>query len=407
LCNTDVYKTQYYQKISRSHQIWWLRFKSFCLLFSVAWAFYAPSLYGTSDTYTTPPSRDQISFLGPDGQIRPPEEVKNHMITFNEATRELYEGLGEPEQAQKLKLITFNAGLFDSGTPIRVQKYKERAPYIIPALQKADFDVLCLQEVFYFQDLKRLQKFADENGYYFYRGRSGRIRNRHGLVMLVKKSLTPHAPQFQEHRFRMTAWYERLFGYKKSMISATLKLANGRTASFTNTHVTAFRMQETLRAQQIYDMMKAVVGLAKADYLFVSGDLNEVLEEAPRYSDLYRMNAVQRLISRFKLVGGYVVANPDKNEPTLSRTENPTAAFSFTSAFGKGDNGRIDYNLSTSQPDRHILVDKTDRIFTEDIPVTITPPWYVRWGSKKLHRGTRKNCKLSDHFGLLTHLTLF
>lgn len=371
---------------------------------SGAFLFSTP-LIAQDDIITTPPiSRKDITFVDSSGRTLPVQEVQRRMVAFNQATRKTLQELGTlPPHAQKLKVISFNAGLLHPGPLVNVPKYQERSHFLIPALQSADFDILCLQEVFYAQDLARLKRFAAENGYYFYRGRINE-RNRHGVVILVKKSLAAEAPVFQERRYRIGAWYESVFGYQKAIISATIKLVGGRTLAVTNTHLTAYLEAEHIRNSQVRGMLRVIDSL-NADYVIVAGDLNSTLEPLPGHNGL---TVTQHLVSRYHLVDSYSVAHPGKNEPTVSFPENPTAKYGFSTNLGHTGEERIDFVLATSRKkeERHVLIEDTQRVFMEDIPVKIKPPLWGRWVSPPI-RGPEKNCKLSDHFGLLADITLF
>ena len=355
-------------------------------------------------TLPTSTSRQDITFRDARGNMIPMAEVQRRMIAFNDATRQTLQDLGgNPPQAQKLKVITLNAGLLN--TPIiKVPKYTERSQALIPALKNTDFDILCLQEVFYGTDLTHLRRFAMENGYYFYRGGQD-ARNRNGVVILVKRDLTSARPVFQEHRYHVMAWYERLSGFQKGIISATLQLPGGRKLAITNTHLTAFLEQEHIRAQQLKGMISLIDSL-DADYVIVSGDLNVTMEPLPGHEGL---NVTQALISRYGLVDSYSVANPGKNEPSVSLVENPTAEFGFSTNMGHTVKERIDFIFAmTKKAGRHILVEDSRRVFTEDLSVKVgpPPPW-VFWYQGKKERRVEKNCKLSDHFGVLSAFTLF
>lgn len=348
--------------------------------------------------------REHITFVDASGRPLSYAEVQGRMVAFNEYTRRLFLGNSDPATAKKLKIISLNAGMLNVLNMVNVPKYAERGRYLIPALKRADFDVLCLQEIFYARELRALQEFAQENGYYFYRGNPGIVKNRHGLVILVKKSLSPEGPPtFREHRFRTIAWYERIFGYQKGMLTVELSLGNGRTLGLINSHLTAFIMRKEVRGSQLQDMLR-VLNAMGSDYTILSGDLNATMGGFPDGSSTH-MNVVQQLISTYHTVDTYSAIHPGKDEPTVSSFENPLAEHGITTNLDQTDEERIDFILATSRKDSHVLTEDNQRVFTEDIPVKIKPKWWAFW---RRHKSTEaKNCKLSDHFGVLADLTLF
>jgi endonuclease/exonuclease/phosphatase family metal-dependent hydrolase len=392
----------------RSHRMIrnFLKYSKFC--FALVLFQCASPLYAQKDDPHQPVEPHDITFIDQQGNIRPMEAVQEQMVAFNKASAQLLKDLGHKVDAQRLKVISFNAGLLNVvPNVVDVPKYRERGKLLIPVLAKTDFDILCLQEVFYAPDLRRLEKFAHEYGYHFYRGHWGRLSSTHGMVILVKKSISDSPPTFKEHRFRVVAWHERLFGYRKGILSATLKLKNGRTLGLTNTHLTAYIRQEFIRHSQVAHMMKVIEALG-ADYTVVTGDLNSTMEPYPEGSGHEdKLTITQRLISLFNLVDSYSAARPGRVKPTVTLAENPTAEFGISTNLDMRAEERIDFVFARARKDTHVLAEDGGRIFTEDVPIKSKPPWWAiwHWGRKSARKW--KNCKLSDHFGVFSNYVLF
>ncbi len=282
--------------------------------------------------------------------------------------------------AIEMRVFTYNAGMLSIPLPlISVPKYKGRAPFLIEKLEGVDFEILSLQEIWNDSERDAITKFADDNQYYVYSGTEKKGK-KHGLFILVKKSIVVGEVKFSEYIYKKQAWYEPLTGYVKGALRAEFTLPNGKKMFYLNTHLTA--VAKKVRSKQAQELISTIN--PKGDYIFFSGDLNNnpYMEEQVYWP----------LVQHYKFLDAHLAKSPKDEGYTYDPTLN-----SIARNWGAVETSRerIDYLLFGRTNDKvSYYVRDSGLLFTEDLP-------YDECNIKG------DACKLSDHFGVGAWIYLF
>jgi endonuclease/exonuclease/phosphatase family metal-dependent hydrolase len=314
------------------------------------------------------------------------EQVNESMSELNKTGENIYfNGYNNPEQ---LKVITFNAGMLNNMF-YKVANYKQRVKFLIDFIKKQEFDLLLFQEIWNEFEINALNKFAGDEFIAF----NGNPKNKykHGLFMLIRKELVNGTVNLNEYFFKNQAAYETISHYAKGFLSASFQLNNGKTITVIDTHlVTVFYFTKGTREKQVVELSDYMSKI-KSDYLVLSGDFNSTPDQKEK---VYRP-----IISNFHFLDTTRAIHSFDNELfTYDIDANAIAKDSYL----KGSNNKktkIDYILLTrNNPDAFYYVNNSELVFTDDLTypeckITIKHKDYP--------------CKLSDHFGILSTITLF
>jgi endonuclease/exonuclease/phosphatase family metal-dependent hydrolase len=182
-----------------------------------------------------------------------------------------------------LRVASYNVGLLDLSL-LSVPGVKEREPKIGPALRELDADIVLLQELWKERSVEAF-KAALADRYHFVLG-TDQDRGKHGLAILIKRSLLPDCcEEMVERLFETQAMYETGFGFHKGALGVRLTPpALGRPIYIVNMHMTAMPWQSNTRLYQVDELAAGLIAPLieqQQGLLILGGDTNA----SPYYAD--------------------------------------------------------------------------------------------------------------------------
>ncbi|MBK8263203.1 MAG: endonuclease/exonuclease/phosphatase family protein [Nannocystis sp.] len=188
--------------------------------------------------------------------------------------------------ALTLRVLSYNLGLLDRWYPFthvgvpEIDHRRLRAP---EELLSADWDVLCLQEVFELEDVDRLRAAADTYGYAVFAGTDDK-HVQHGLVILVRDQLLAAPQGTLEVQYEAQREIEYFPGpwVRRGFLRWSFRHApTGRVLHVYNTHMTSFPELWRQRIAQARHLGLDAADRPADDLVLVAGDFNA----APYYPD--------------------------------------------------------------------------------------------------------------------------
>lgn len=175
------------------------------------------------------------------------------------------------QESRPLKILTFNAGGVPFVSPL--SNRKKRFEDIARRLNKSDYDLVFLQEVWMKRDLKI---FTEQSGYPYAAHVNSSMLFGNGLVVLSR------FPVLETRVYTFTAaepfhdFLDGDFWAAKGVLAARLDVG-GRALDVYNTHLvanTSGREHIALRHTQLYDLAGAVADFSKGRPFVLAGDFN-------------------------------------------------------------------------------------------------------------------------------------
>ncbi len=299
----------------------------------------------------------------PELLLRPlsPEQRAWRTNTLNGASKAL------AVSSQALKVSTWNMNL------LNVRGW--RAPFYKINSQRLDSvlghylhaeapDVVFLQEIWSEFDRQTVRLTAAAAEYETVESLSV-PGQRHGLQILVRRGTVAEilAGGFEEFQ-TPRALFEKIGSVRRGLLWAKIRLNNGLTVLFGNTHFTAFSRYSDMRVTQIEELRRVYRELnPDVDTAVIGGDLNIAADfEEPKHFARHvgKLKSTRWLYDEFAEVTGLW---------DIFRSAEPQApGYTFSSRLGGGPERRLDYLWAgelTPQARMHVL--RAERKFTEAI----------------------------------------
>lgn len=235
-----------------------------------------------------------------------------------------------PKNPVRLKVISYNTGLLDRVKimgmfgRVAVPFKKNRVNHIFSTVQNEEADFIFLQEIWEPEDLDIIKKNASQGGYIAYSGT--RLQNKHGLLILVKKTILDSSISQREIFYNSQFGLEHWPGpnLKRAYLHWRIKIKNSnRVISLFNTHLTASLNNWQVRNEQNITLGKAV-HKQKTDQVFIGGDFNsatyykfnQYTSPTGIVSDNWWKNSISYFLFRYysKSIDTYAAANRVKND---------------------------------------------------------------------------------------------
>jgi endonuclease/exonuclease/phosphatase family metal-dependent hydrolase len=194
-----------------------------------------------------------------------------------EATRERHAALPVVADFVELSVLTYNLGLLSRtylGNLVEVPEIEARRSAVPEALFALGHDILLLQEVWEWEDARRIQRVGERHGYAVWAGTT-RKHLQHGLVIAVKLEHITGNTLLGEAQYRAQRKLERWPGpnVKRGWLSMGFDLDGTDTQlTVVNTHGTSFPEYWRQRDLQARELGRAIA--ATPGVVVLGGDLN-------------------------------------------------------------------------------------------------------------------------------------
>lgn len=195
--------------------------------------------------------------------------------------RNTHRALPPQGPAERLRVLTYNAGLLDRWYPfttIQVPFVDDRRRRMPGVLLADGWDVLLLQEVWDRRDVEAFEAEARERGYRSYAG-SELAHEEHGLLVLVREELIdPDGPdERREHIYELQRDIEDFPGpgVARGYLSWRFRhAATGVVLNLLDTHTTAFPDLASIRDAQARRFGLAAREVPDDEVVLLGGDVN-------------------------------------------------------------------------------------------------------------------------------------
>ena len=314
-------------------------------------------------------------------------------------------------ESTDLSVLTINLGLLNLPV-VKVPYYKDRAKLLSPIIR--DFivskwpGVLFIQELWHENDFNALNELALSLDYIPVIYDYDNIAKR-GLQILIDREITQEESvegEFLEYtgtKGPIKAWYEELFGNERGLLYAKITLDDGKKILLGNTHLTSGIDEVDTRKKQLQSLIHHLKsGRRFVDYIILGGDFNfspDLNKDEPNIDKWYDNQYLYIYFNtEMKKNGLYLLDTYRTVRNNMGFTQDRKNSVAAISSSTKNEpEQRLNFIWACptqKNNDKNLAVISSDLIFNRPV-------------SSKNPQGENIKIFLSDHFGVMSVLSLF